>query len=180
MTFTFRRRGGSWTGFGRHGGAELHGRRWRFSRVQPAFSTLRTVNRPVLYDTNDRFSSQGTFQPERFSSPFLSCPSLAADQLPHPRFPATKSVPPSVTSFSLRKVEPAGNNPDHDQCGVFSFLFLPELSLGTGQANNILSTASIRSARRDPNAGHPWVQVPPPMAVHAGASVQKSGASFEE
>jgi len=119
---------------------------------------------PVLYDTNDRFSSQGTFNGAFVSIPIL--PVLAADQCLTPD-PATN--PFHVGDVFVRKVEPR-NTPTMINAGFFFRNFWD------GRANNIFNGVNP-FGRRDPNAGI-WVQVPPPMP-YMPASVQKVRVQLE-
>jgi cytochrome c peroxidase len=118
----------------------------------------------VLYDTNDRFSSQGTFNGAFVSTPIL--PLLGTDRCLVPD-PATN--PFHVGSVFVRKVEPR-NTPTMINAGFFFRNFWD------GRANNIFNGVNP-FGRRDPNAGI-WVQIPPPMP-YMPYSVQKVRVELE-
>jgi len=94
---------------------------------------------PVLYDTNDRFSSEGTFDGGFVSLP--SMPVLGTDVCATPD-PATN--PFSVGTTFVRKVEPR-NTPTMINAAFFFRNFWD------GRANNIFNGVNP-FGRRDPNA----------------------------
>lgn len=103
---------------------------------------------PVLYDTNDRFSSQGTFNGAFVSIPILNI--FGTDVCATPD-PATN--PFHVGGVFVRKVEPR-NTPTMINAGFFFRNFWD------GRANNIFNGVNP-FGRRDPNA-RVWVTTPPP------------------
>jgi cytochrome c peroxidase len=118
----------------------------------------------VLYDTNDRFSSQGTFNGAFVSTPIL--PLLGTDQCLTPN---AATNPFHVGSVFVRKVEPR-NTPTMINAGFFFRNFWD------GRANNIFNGVNP-FGRRDPNAGI-FVLVPPTMP-YMPATVQKVQVALE-
>jgi cytochrome c peroxidase len=98
---------------------------------------------PALFDTNDRFSSQGTFNGAFVSTPIL--PVLSADTC---LTPDRRTNPFHVNGVFVRKVEPR-NTPTMINAAFFFRNFWD------GRANNIFNGVNP-FGRRDPNA-RVWV-----------------------
>jgi cytochrome c peroxidase len=106
---------------------------------------------PVLYDTNDRFSSQGTFNGAFVSIPALNI--LGADQC---LTPDRATNPFHVGNVFVRKVEPR-NTPTMINAAFFFRNFWD------GRANNIFNGVNP-FGRRDPNA-RIWVANKTPLGL---------------